>query len=896
MKNALYLRAVPLLRLALSFLFCILFHRPAHAQTGAVPCPPNIDFSYVNLTNWICQTGTSARGIVRPVMTNIVTTGPVSGRHDITTGTGVDPYGLFPVVAPGGGVASLRLGNSNAGAEAERVKYFVHVPTGFNNYSFEYKFAVVLEDPNHIPADQPAFIVNCYDSATNAQIICASHTYVADTALNALGFLIDYAHTTAFDTVRYLPWKSGSLNLSGYGGHTIIVEVTSYDCTQGAHFGYGYFDVISCGRFAATVQSCDLNRGVVTFRGPSGYQNYQWYTSSWTYVGSGPSINVPAPASPTFYYCVLTPYIFNGCYDTITTRRIADFGLSVAPKSVCNTLGRPVSITSAVTGGIGGFTYSWRDPGSILSCTTCPNPVARPAGASYVTLTVSDSVGCFRSDTLFIQNPTFTVNLGPDRTTCIGTPIMLNPTITPPSMSYIYSWSPGIRLSDSTIENPVFTPSVAGTTSYVLRVDSGICAASDTIKITTLPNTFTIADSTICQGAAITPNLVGDTAFYYTFSPATYYASTGTSNYASMRPRLTPDSTITYTVTARYPTCPDIVRSVTYTVEPIPHVSLGADTVNKCLYQPLYLSASVMPDWFEHYSYTWRANDFIDNTRSPIIIFTGKEDTTLRLTVSTPLGCRSRDSVHVHVYNGDFGQVLVTDTSVCPLSTLRLTASGGVHYLWTPALYLSDTTGPTVIASPGTSTDYMVYVTDKNKCIDTVPVHLGVYAAARVSLPDSVNLWPGESYQIIPGGNGLYFSWFPTAGLSSSNISSPIASPDVNTLYYVKATTEAGCEATDSIRVLVQDDAAVDVPNAFTPGGEVNSDFHVLHRGIAQLKYLRVYNRWGTMLFETNDISKGWDGRYGGEPQPMGVYVYVTEGTTTRGRAFRKVGNVTLIR
>jgi gliding motility-associated-like protein len=141
----------------------------------------------------------------------------------------------------------------------------------------------------------------------------------------------------------------------------------------------------------------------------------------------------------------------------------------------------------------------------------------------------------------------------------------------------------------------------------------------------------------------------------------------------------------------------------------------------------------------------------------------------------------------------------------------------------------------------------------------------------------------------------VYFTWFPTVGLSNPNLSNPIAIPAVNTRYYVTATTEAGCVAHDSIDVLVNE-TALDMANAFTPGSISNPEFKVSRLGTATLKSFRIYNRWGTKVFETTNIDKGWNGEFNGEPQPMGTYVYTVQAVTNTGKMFTKQGNVTLIR
>ena len=89
-----------------------------------------------------------------------------------------------------------------------------------------------------------------------------------------------------------------------------------------------------------------------------------------------------------------------------------------------------------------------------------------------------------------------------------------------------------------------------------------------------------------------------------------------------------------------------------------------------------------------------------------------------------------------------------------------------------------------------------------------------------------------------------------------------------------------------------------DVPNAFVPGNgfSENGSFRVLKRGDVVLDRFVVYDRWGVKVFETSDILEGWDGRYQGKAQPMGVYVYLIEGRLPDGQKVQLQGNVTLIR
>jgi gliding motility-associated-like protein len=903
-------RRAPLCLAILLAVFSLFSAVRSNAQ-GAVVCPPNIDFSYGNTAIWQCYTGTSIAGPAgAAIFGSPVFSGPISGRHTATSGPGLDPYGGFPVVAPGGGISSLKLGDSLNGAMAERVRYYVHVPVGFNNYSFSFRYAVVFESPDdisHQPNEKPSMQIKAFDSATGLEISkgCAWQTFVASDT--QAGFFT----STVMPFPRYRPWTNGTLNLSGQGGRTIIVEVSTYDCTLGGHFGYGYFDVISCGQFQAALTNCDLDKGIVTMEAPAGYVAYKWYRGavtgapfSLTRTTTLPTV----PTTPTYYYCVLTPASGPACNDTIRTKPISDFRMDATPDQACNSLGKPLQLGVTASGGVNDFSYAWTahpilspgpDPlsGKLNPPTVNGSVTAAPFGTTNLICTVTDSVGCFRRDTVRIQNPSFRINLGPDITTCLHTPVNLRPTLTPPGPGYIFTWNTRRNLNDSTTLNVQYTPVKTGNETYILRVDSGVCATADTIMIRTLPDTFSVADTAVCERAIFNARVQGDPQYHdlftYTWSPSTYVALMPGNN---RTPSIQPDTSITYAVTMSYPGCPDIKRSLSVRVEPVPRVNIGPDTIAKCFEKPLDLTADVTPVWYSNYTYSWKANDFLDNTNTSMVRFTGEVDTTLIVTVQTPLGCKGVDSIRVKALAGGFGGVNTHDTAICPKNNIHLAASGGVSYRWSPGLYLSDSTASNVTAHPETSVNYTLYVTDRNGCVDTLPVAVQVYSAATVSLPDSAVLYPGESMTMDPQGNGFYFDWFPTLGLSNPGIANPIAEPKVNTRYFVTATTEGGCTATDSIYVIVHQQSAIEMPNAFVPGTGANNMFRVARQGIASLKSFRVYNRWGTLMFETRDINKGWDGRYNDQPQPMGVYVYTVEATGVEGQTLSKSGNVTLIR
>ena len=101
------------------------------------------------------------------------------------------------------------------------------------------------------------------------------------------------------------------------------------------------------------------------------------------------------------------------------------------------------------------------------------------------------------------------------------------------------------------------------------------------------------------------------------------------------------------------------------------------------------------------------------------------------------------------------------------------------------------------------------------------------------------------------------------------------------------------CQCEHSIVLL---DNKVLVPNAFSPNGDgVNDVFKAQGNNIASLKLI-VYNRWGQVVFEGNDLHTGWDGTLKGQPQPISVYVYYLTAAFEDGKTHTEQGNITLIR
>ena len=99
----------------------------------------------------------------------------------------------------------------------------------------------------------------------------------------------------------------------------------------------------------------------------------------------------------------------------------------------------------------------------------------------------------------------------------------------------------------------------------------------------------------------------------------------------------------------------------------------------------------------------------------------------------------------------------------------------------------------------------------------------------------------------------------------------------------------------DTAQTIIPD---IYIPNSFTPNGDgLNDVFNIKTTFIFSDYKLTIFNRWGNMVFDSEDINKGWDGTYKGKPVPLGVYVFqLTATIKDTGEQIKKTGRVTVVR
>ena len=154
----------------------------------------------------------------------------------------------------------------------------------------------------------------------------------------------------------------------------------------------------------------------------------------------------------------------------------------------------------------------------------------------------------------------------------------------------------------------------------------------------------------------------------------------------------------------------------------------------------------------------------------------------------------------------------------------------------------------------------------------------------------------GTSVQLNAIG-GFNYLWTPSSGLSCSTCPDPMASPVISTAYYVTGTNESGCSGIDTIDVYVtQGGEVLYIPNSFFPNdNNLNDLFHAYGTSV-KIFDMQIFNRWGQLIFSSNDIKLGWDGKYKGKMVEGGVYVYKVNCEWMSGEGTYRYGIVTLLR
>ncbi len=561
------------------------------------------------------------------------------------------------------------------------------------------------------------------------------------------------------------------------------------------------------------------------------------YTYSWLPTAGLSSAGVPNPVATvsvtTTYYLTVTDA--KGCVavDSVTiTQNPSPIANAGADTALCAGLGKVLGGMPTASGGTGAFQYSWT-PTTGLSANNTSNPSAYPQVTTTYEVLITDSNGCQASDAITItiySNPVADAGLDKVLTACGGDSVFIggSPSASGGAGGYTYQWSPATGVSDITSANPVVA-GITGSSLYALTVtDANSCSAADVVFVSVVSSNLTAnagVNTNICAGAGsiVTlggmPTAVGGTAPYsYNWVPSASLNFTDVSN-----PFATPMVTTTYFVTVTDGKGCMATDSVVVHINPAPIANAGADAA---VCGGGTITAGGNPTAVggaAPYIYSWSPSIGVSNASASNPVIVALTSSTYTVVVTDALGCTASDNLVITLHQNPIADAGADQTLIaCSGDSVMIggspSANGGTApytYSWSPAAGLNTNS----IANPfvshlGSSTIYTLVVEDMYGCSATDQVYIAVtnstlFAEAGNDVTVCQGAFSAVTLGGLPtatGGTPSYnYAWFPAAGLSSTTVANPQASPTQSTIYTVVVTDGSGCMAVDTVKFTVNE-------------------------------------------------------------------------------------------
>jgi gliding motility-associated-like protein len=611
----------------------------------------------------------------------------------------------------------------------------------------------------------------------------------------------------------------------------------------------------------------------------SGGTTYLW-TPSLGLSNANISNPVAKPTSSTNY--TLRVSNANRCanFDTVKINLfvlpIVDAGLDT---SVCLA---PGSFRDSVQlNATGGVSYSWT-PAFSLSNPNIPNPWSNPDTNTYYYVVITDANNCKQRDSVrvVVLDPQIDLITTKDTGLCIYDSILIN--VADQGLITSYTWSPISGLSNPNTRLPIFFP--LDTATYILSISNYCYTKSDSVLVNVYPLPTITAGKldSICIGDSI--QLLATGGVIYSWRP-----DITLSDFDIPNPIAFPISNNRYYVNVTDTLGCSNNDSILILVYLLPNAQIAAIPNVVCQGTNLQLNAS------GGISYTWYEGILLTDSTISNPIASVQDTIMYYVTVLNSHGCDKNDTVYINPQMPVVAQA-ETDTSICFGNTVLLQSSGGYYYQWNPAIYLSNAIVQNPYAKPDTTITYTVTVS--NDCFsDDTTVSVTIYPLPLANAGTDVTIYRGQN-TTLTGSLGEIYSWFPLDGLNNPYDATTIASPINTTDYILRVEDYYGCVNYDTVRVNVVKNTLLLLPTAFSPNGDgVNDIFRIVKfLNLKTLVSFNIYNRWGELVFSTDDVNEGWDGTFRSRPQPTSSFVWVVKGLDFDDQEFIQKGNVTLIR
>ena len=401
------------------------------------------------------------------------------------------------------------------------------------------------------------------------------------------------------------------------------------------------------------------------------------------------------------------------------------------------------------------------------------------------------------------------------------------------------------------------------------------------------PLKVSFSDTLICRNDAV--QLLAEGNGTFSWSP-----NASMQNSASAQPTVMPTQTTTYRVSLNDQGCSNLDSVRVRVVDKVDLQAMSDTTI--CAGDVITIKGNS-----NGLQYSWQP---AENLQTPRLLNTpAVTTTTTTYTVTARIGgCTATDQVVVRAVPYPVARA-GKDTLICYNTPAQLSGNiVGNRFDWSAANTLTGPNTLTPVARPVGSTTYVLSVYDVQGCPkpgrDTVVVQ--VLPQIKAFAGRDTVLIAGQPLQLQASG-GVAYLWSPASYLSATDIANPVATfsaPSDGIQLKVLAFNEIGCADSATLMVKVfQTLPSVFVPTAFTPNGDGRNDvLKPIAVGMQRIEYFNVYNRWGQLVFSSQQANKGWNGLIEGRQQSTGTYVWVVKAVDFTGKAYFQKGMVTLIR
>ncbi|HRG59586.1 MAG TPA: gliding motility-associated C-terminal domain-containing protein [Bacteroidia bacterium] len=479
------------------------------------------------------------------------------------------------------------------------------------------------------------------------------------------------------------------------------------------------------------------------------------------------------------------------------------------------------------------------------------------------------------------------------------------------------TWSPSsINTNVSGIVTYTFTPD-AGQCGITTTMDVEVIAAPPAPAITIAANI-----TTICSGQSVdftaTPNSsnTGDIIQWFingtavTGGTGLLFSSNTLNNNDQITAVFTPSSSCLSGQTA---TSNIILITVNPTVTPTVSISTSSTIIcegDNVTFNAIVNGGGSNPQlqWFINGNAVSGAtgNSFSSSTLA------NNEQVTVQLTSNAPCASPTTASsntlvMSVSPYGTPTISIAADKSIICVGQVVTFNATtqfGGAapQFIWQIGSNSFTSTNSTFTATGLTSTVSISctmisnYACTTNDSAISNSISIQVNPVPSVTLSEDVTIQEGESTTLTATtSENLTYLWSPSESLSCSDCLSPTAAPLETTVYNFVVTDPAtNCSASDSLKVTVIRNYDIWVPNAFSPNNDNINDYFAVRGNNIKEFTIKIYDRWGTKLFETSNIAEVWSGDYQNRKVNSGVYVYVLDYILNDGTTNAVKGNITV--